>query len=59
MVWYENKLLVTTEAGGADALYRYDLDCIQRTTVDGPAIGRVPGGCPPTATAMRRSAIGS
>ncbi|MET9451477.1 hypothetical protein [Streptomyces cinerochromogenes] len=44
MVWYENKLLVTTTAGGADALYVYDLDRIQRTTVDGPAIGRVPGG---------------
>ncbi|MFF1282502.1 hypothetical protein ACFVY4_17320 [Streptomyces sp. NPDC058299] len=44
MVWYENKLLVTTRAGSADALYVYDLDRIQRTTVDGPAIGRVPGG---------------
>ncbi|MFE9353266.1 hypothetical protein ACFYPB_03505 [Streptomyces olivaceoviridis] len=44
MVWYQNKLLVTTTAGGADALYVYDLDHIQRTTVDGPAIGRVAGG---------------
>ncbi|GAB1338554.1 hypothetical protein ACE1SV_51440 [Streptomyces sp. E-15] len=44
MVWYGNKLLVTAESGGADALYVYDLDRIQRTTVDGPAIGRVPGG---------------
>ncbi|MFI2206244.1 hypothetical protein ACH47Z_36875 [Streptomyces sp. NPDC020192] len=44
MVWYQNKLLVTAKAGGADALYVYDLDRIQRTTVDGPAIGRVPGG---------------
>ncbi|MEU3411527.1 MULTISPECIES: hypothetical protein [unclassified Streptomyces] len=44
MVWHGNKLLVTTAAGGADALYVYDLDRIQRTTVDGPGIGRVPGG---------------
>ncbi|MEU0331908.1 hypothetical protein [Streptomyces sp. NPDC006193] len=44
MVWYGNRLLVTTTAGSADALYVYDLDRIQRTTVDGPAIGRVPGG---------------
>lgn len=44
MVWYQNKLLVTTSTGSADALYVYDLDRIQRTTDDGPAIGRVPGG---------------
>ncbi|MFE2100443.1 hypothetical protein [Streptomyces sp. NPDC059468] len=44
MVWYQDKLLVTTTAGDADALYVYDLDRIQRTTVDTPAIGRVPGG---------------
>ncbi|MFE9906232.1 hypothetical protein [Streptomyces achromogenes] len=44
MVWYQDKLLVTTTSGGADALYVYDLDRIQRTTVDAPAIGRVPGG---------------
>ncbi|MFJ7150413.1 hypothetical protein ACIQVT_19765 [Streptomyces sp. NPDC100445] len=44
MVWYENKLLVTARTGSADALYVYDLDRVQRTTVDGPAIGRVPGG---------------
>ncbi|MGW1282421.1 hypothetical protein ACWD4N_01540 [Streptomyces sp. NPDC002586] len=44
MVWHEGKLLVTTRTGSADALYVYDLDRIQRTSVDGPAIGRVPGG---------------
>ncbi|MEU7423622.1 hypothetical protein [Streptomyces sp. NPDC040750] len=44
MVWHHNKLLVTTSTGGAEAFYVYDLDRIQRTTVDGPAIGRVPGG---------------
>ncbi|KUN89747.1 hypothetical protein AQJ66_01300 [Streptomyces bungoensis] len=44
MVWYQNKLLVTTTAGSADALYVYDLDRIQRTTATTPAVGRVPGG---------------
>ncbi|MGW1591106.1 hypothetical protein [Streptomyces sp. NPDC002386] len=44
MVWYQDKLLVTTRTGGSDALYVYDLDRIQRTTADTPAIGRVPGG---------------
>ncbi|MCH0557901.1 hypothetical protein [Streptomyces sp. MUM 16J] len=44
MVWYRNKLLVTTTTGSSDALYVYNLDRIQRTTVDGAAIGRVVGG---------------
>ncbi|MER7838975.1 hypothetical protein ABTY98_24630 [Streptomyces sp. NPDC096040] len=44
MVWYEDKLLVTTTAGSADALYVYDLNRIQRTSVLTDAIGRVPGG---------------
>ncbi|MGW3263286.1 hypothetical protein [Streptomyces sp. NPDC001056] len=44
MVWYRDKLLVTTRRGGSAALYVYDLDRIQRATVDGPAIGRVRGG---------------
>ncbi|MFE5401130.1 hypothetical protein ACFQ9Z_06940 [Streptomyces sp. NPDC056580] len=44
MVWYQDKLLVTTRAGSSEALYVYDLDRIQRTTADTPAIGRVPGG---------------
>ncbi|MEU0004405.1 hypothetical protein ABZ079_08915 [Streptomyces sp. NPDC006314] len=44
MVRHQNKLLVTTSTGSADALYVYDLDRIQRTTIDGPAIGRVRGG---------------
>ncbi|MFF4750256.1 hypothetical protein ACWD5R_27735 [Streptomyces sp. NPDC002514] len=44
MVWYQDKLLVTTNTGSADALYVYDLDRIQRTTVDAAAIGRVPDG---------------
>ncbi|MGW0767241.1 hypothetical protein [Streptomyces sp. NPDC002676] len=44
MVWYQDKLLVTTMTGSADALYVYDLDRIERTTVAAPAIGRVPGG---------------
>ncbi|MET7285565.1 hypothetical protein [Streptomyces sp. NPDC005573] len=44
MVWYQGKLLVTTETGSDRALYVYDMHRIQRTTVDSPAIGRVPGG---------------
>ncbi|KOV69310.1 hypothetical protein [Streptomyces sp. MMG1121] len=44
MVWYRDKLLVTARTGSADALYVYDLNRILRTTVDAPAIGRVPGG---------------
>ncbi|MEU0968758.1 hypothetical protein ABZ357_26325 [Streptomyces sp. NPDC005917] len=44
MAWYEDKLLVTTAPGSADALYVYDLNRIQRTSVMTEAIGRVPGG---------------
>ncbi|GAA4813358.1 hypothetical protein [Streptomyces ziwulingensis] len=44
MVWYQDKVLVTTAAGDRNALYVYDLDRIQRTTDDGDAVGRVPGG---------------
>ncbi|MEU3026723.1 hypothetical protein ACPCBC_14335 [Streptomyces incarnatus] len=44
MVWYQDKLLVTARRGGSAVLYVYDLDRIQRATVDGPAIGRVRGG---------------
>ncbi|MEW2256408.1 hypothetical protein [Streptomyces sp. NPDC047869] len=44
MVWYQDKLLVTTRSGSSEALYVYDLDRIQRTTADTPVIGRVPGG---------------
>ncbi|MFF8593438.1 hypothetical protein ACF061_18760 [Streptomyces sp. NPDC015220] len=44
MVWYRDKLLVTTSGGERDALYVYDLRRIQRATVAGDAVGRVPGG---------------
>ncbi|MFD8721369.1 hypothetical protein ACFV2H_26135 [Streptomyces sp. NPDC059629] len=44
MAWYEDKLLVTTTLGSADALYVYDLNRIQRTSVMTQAIGRVRGG---------------
>ncbi|MGW0609260.1 hypothetical protein [Streptomyces sp. NPDC002788] len=44
MVWYQDKLLVTTREGDRDALYVYDLDRIQRATVESDAIGRVRGG---------------
>ncbi|MDO0910743.1 hypothetical protein QQM39_07730 [Streptomyces sp. DT2A-34] len=40
MVWYQDKLLVTT----ADGLYVYDMNRVQRTTVDSAAVGRVEGG---------------
>ncbi len=33
MVWYQDKLLVTTTGGTRDALYVYDMNRIQRTTV--------------------------
>ncbi|GGX05355.1 hypothetical protein [Streptomyces lomondensis] len=44
MVWYQDKLLVTTREGDRDALYVYDMDRIQRATVDSDAVGRVRGG---------------
>ncbi|MGN9757861.1 hypothetical protein [Streptomyces sp. SD31] len=40
MVWYQDKLLITT----ADGLYVYDMNRVQRTTVDSAAVGRVEGG---------------
>ncbi|MFE6176391.1 hypothetical protein [Streptomyces sp. NPDC056464] len=40
MVWYQNKLLVTA----ADGLYVYDMNRVQRTTVDSAAVGRVDKG---------------
>ncbi|MBK3565836.1 MULTISPECIES: hypothetical protein [unclassified Streptomyces] len=41
MVWYEDKLLVTTSSGTRDALYVYDMNRIQRATVTASAVGRV------------------
>ncbi|MET9830228.1 hypothetical protein ABZ078_13100 [Streptomyces sp. NPDC006385] len=40
MVWYQDKLLVTA----ADGLYVYDMNRVQRATVDSAAVGRVEGG---------------
>ncbi|MFE1441263.1 hypothetical protein [Streptomyces sp. NPDC058739] len=40
MVWYEDKLLVTSD----HAVYVYDMHRILRTTVSAPSAGRVPGG---------------
>ncbi|QOV34773.1 hypothetical protein IM697_32415 [Streptomyces ferrugineus] len=37
MVWYQDKLLVTA----GDGLYVYDMNRVQRTTVDSAAVGRV------------------
>ncbi|MDL5204489.1 hypothetical protein [Streptomyces sp. ALI-76-A] len=44
MVWYQDKLLVTADDQGQDALYVYDLNRVQRTTVAAEGVGRVPGG---------------
>jgi hypothetical protein len=44
MVWYQNKLLVTASGDGGDALYVYDMNRVQRATVDSNAVGRVRGG---------------
>lgn len=44
MVWYQDKLLVTTGSGDRDALYVYDVERIQRATTEADAVGRVPGG---------------
>jgi hypothetical protein len=44
MVWYQDKLLVTAGDKGRDALYVYDMNRVQRATVDSDAVGRVPGG---------------
>jgi hypothetical protein len=44
MVWYQNKLLVTASGDGGDALYVYDMNRVQRATVDSSAVGRVRGG---------------
>lgn len=40
MVWYQDKLLVTAP----DGVYVYDMNRVQRTTVNSAAVGRVPGG---------------
>ncbi|WP_431997993.1 hypothetical protein [Streptomyces fungicidicus] len=44
MVWYQDKLLVTAGPADDSALYVYDMDRVQRATVNGPSVGRVPGG---------------
>ncbi|WP_069763674.1 hypothetical protein [Streptomyces sp. LUP47B] len=44
MVWYQNKLLVTASGDGGDALYVYDMNRVQRATVDSDAVGKVRGG---------------
>ncbi|MFD8541157.1 hypothetical protein [Streptomyces rubrogriseus] len=44
MVWYQDKLLVTSAAGDREALYVYDVERVQRATTAADAVGRVPGG---------------
>ncbi|MFI8165113.1 hypothetical protein ACIPM2_10075 [Streptomyces sp. NPDC086081] len=59
MVWYQDKLLVTTREGDRDALYVYDLDRIQRATVDAEAVGRVRGGWAAHGSRFVLPAVGS
>ncbi len=44
MVWYQNKLLVTASGEDGDALYVYDMNRVQRASVDSAAVGKVRGG---------------
>lgn len=44
MVWYQDKLLVTTGSGDRAGLYVFDLNRIQRASVDGDAVGKVASG---------------
>ena len=44
MVWYQDKLLVTANSEDGEALYVYDMDRVQRATVDSSAVGKVRGG---------------
>ncbi|KUL23049.1 hypothetical protein [Streptomyces regalis] len=55
MVWYQDKLLVTT----ADGLYVYDMNRVQRTTVDSAAVGRVGAGWSAHGNRFVLPAIGS
>lgn len=50
MVWYQDKLLVTTREGDRNALYVYDMDRIQRATVESEAVGRCGAAGPRTVT---------
>ncbi|MFE1249580.1 hypothetical protein [Streptomyces sp. NPDC058735] len=59
MIWYQDKLLVTTSDGDREALYVYDLDRIQRATVDSGAIGRVRGGWAAHGSRFVLPAVGS
>ncbi|MFD9394509.1 hypothetical protein ACFWBB_28375 [Streptomyces sp. NPDC060000] len=59
MVWYQDKLLVTADAGNRTALYVYDMNRVQRATVTGDAVGRVPGGWSANGSRFVLPAIGS
>lgn len=59
MVWYQDKLLVTADDGDRAALYVYDMNRIQRATVAGAAVGRVPGGWSANGYRFVLPAIGS
>ncbi|MFI7499717.1 hypothetical protein ACIBVL_14705 [Streptomyces sp. NPDC049687] len=59
MVWYQDKLLVTTDGGDASALYVYDMNRVQRADVTGEAVGRVPGGWSANGSRFVLPAVGS
>ncbi|MER5436165.1 hypothetical protein [Streptomyces sp. NPDC002588] len=59
MVWYQNKLLVTTDDGDTAALYVYDMNRVQRATVTGEEVGRVAGGWSAHGYRFVLSAVGS
>ncbi|MDQ0584155.1 hypothetical protein [Streptomyces rishiriensis] len=59
MVWYQDKLLVTADDGDRAALYVYDMNRVQRATVAGDAVGRVPGGWSANGYRFVLPAIGS
>lgn len=59
MVWYQDKLLVTTDDGDRTALYVYDMNRVQRATVVDDTVGRVPGGWSANGYRFVLPAIGS
>ncbi|WP_427919292.1 hypothetical protein [Streptomyces sp. cg40] len=59
MVWYQDKLLVTTGSGNREALYVYDMNRIQRATVTASAVGRVREGWSAAGYRYLLPAIGS
>ncbi|NEA97915.1 hypothetical protein [Streptomyces sp. SID13726] len=59
MVWYQDKLLVTASGEDGDALYVYDMNRVQRATVDSGAVGKVRGGWSANGARWVLPAVGS